>query len=326
MSLILPADPSSTPHPSAHREGVPVRKRDVATWQVWAALALSALASAVLMARADLTIDPWSRSNLPYYAAAILVLILQAPFVQRRLPYGRAIADAAAHCLMFTAIALIGAVTSYPVAALSHGYADAPLQRIDEALHFDWLAWYRAVAGSPFLQTSGIAVYESIYLTPAILLSWFAFRGDRTAAYRFLMSFWLAAIITLALFSLMPAIGPFAYLWRGPFPYMPRSELWQPDLIPVLRAHALHVVDLGQLRGLVSAPSFHAAAAIVYMTAAWRIPRLRWVLIPLNGAMLLSTPVEGTHYLADIILGIGVAIVAMIIVGAWYSRPNATKR
>lgn len=330
MSLILPADPEAIGDPGARgpakRRAESIGVLGLSAPRIWVMIALSALASAGLMARAELTIDPWSPSNIPYCGVAMLVLILRVPAVQQRLPHGRAIADAAAYCLMFTAIALIGAVTSYPVAALSHGFADAALQRVDLALRFDWLAWYRLVAGHIVLQWAGIAAYESIYLTPAIMLGWFAFRDDKAGAYRFLASFWLAAVVTLAAFSQMPAIGPFAYLWRDPIPYMPRSELWQPDLIPVLRAHALHVVDLGQLRGLVSAPSFHAAAAAIYIATAWHIPRLRWILVPLNLAMLLSTPVEGTHYLADIILGVGIAIAAMAVIGAMFPAGRTARR
>lgn len=41
------------------------------------------------------------------------------------------------------------------------------------------------------------------------------------------------------------------------------------------------------------------------------MPRLRWPVLALNTAMLLSTPVEGTHYLIDILLGTIVAMAAI---------------
>ncbi|WP_338329099.1 phosphatase PAP2 family protein [Sphingobium yanoikuyae] len=69
----------------------------------------------------------------------------------------------------------------------------------------------------------------------------------------------------------------------------------------------------GQLRGIVSAPSFHTAAAVLYIAAGWRIAALRWPIVALNAAMLLSTPVEGTHYLIDMILGLGVALTALAL-------------
>lgn len=271
------------------------------------ALLASGAVLALLLHLAGLTIDLRGTDVLPFYAGGTVALGLRFGLPRLRWRHARAVGHCAEYYALFTAIALMGAVASYPVAALSHGYADDTLQRIDELLGFDWLAWYRAVAGSTMLQALGTAAYRSIYLSPAVLLAYHAATRQRAAAYRFVASFWLCAVVTLALFALMPAVGPFSYLWHGPIPYMPESELWQPDLIPQLRAHQVHIIDLGHLRGLVSAPSFHAAAALVYAAAAWRARPLRWPLLALNALMLLSTPVEGTHYLADILLGLVVA-------------------
>lgn len=281
-----------------------------------AVLTLTAMILAVMMHRAGLTLDPLARSNAPYCLAELLALFFRIGLTRSAWRHARAVRDCAEYFGLFTIMALMGAVSAYPVAALTHGYHDAALQRIDVALQFDWLAWYRVVAASPVLQHLGIAAYRSIYLTPAVLLGWFAATGQRGAAYRFMATFWVAAVITLFLYSLMPAVGPFSYLWHQPIAYMPESELWQPDLIPMLRAHAVHVVDLGMLRGLVSAPSFHAAAATLYIVTAWRIPRLRWPLLAVNAIMLLATPVEGTHYLIDLILGSAVALLAVAITAA----------
>ena len=116
------------------------------------------------------------------------------------------------------------------------------------------------------------------------------------------------------LYALMPAVGPFSFLWHGAIPYMPESEQWQQGLIPALRDHSVRVIDLAHLRGLVSAPSFHTAAAVIYIRAAWPIRSLRWPVLALNAAMLLSTPVEGTHYLADMLIGAAVATAMLYLV------------
>lgn len=223
------------------------------------------------------------------------------------------IGTVAHHYAVFILIGLIGAVGSYPVAALSHGYADAALQRIDIALGFDWNGLYQLTADSRLLQLIGRAAYQSIYASPAVLLVHYALTARRGAADRFLLTVWTAAALTLVLFRFMPAVGPFAYLWHGPAPYLPTSELWQPQLIPLLRAHQWHVVDLGHLVGLVSAPSFHTAAAVLLIAFAWPHRHIRLVLVPLNLLMILSIPVEGTHYLSDMLLGAGVALVALYV-------------
>ncbi|VVT22237.1 conserved membrane hypothetical protein [Sphingomonas sp. EC-HK361] len=284
-------------------------------------IAASVIMLSLLMHAARLTIDPLGEGIVPYYLAGGVAIFLRLNG-ERWIPrYGRVIADCAEYYALFTGIALIGAVASYPIAALTYGFHDAALQRIDVALGFDWLAWYRTVAEHPLLQHIGLAAYRSIYLTPAILLGWFAWHGDRAAAHRFLITFWLAALVTLALYVLMPAVGPLAYLWHAPLPYMPESELWQEGLIPALRDHRVGVIDLSHLRGIVSAPSFHTAAAVLYIHTAWSRRELRWPILAINIAMLLATPVEGTHYFIDMILGAVVAVVAILAVKRIVSAP-----
>ncbi len=52
------------------------------------------------------------------------------------------------------------------------------------------------------------------------------------------------------------------------------------------------------------------------VAAAFEDRWLRWPLLALNVGMLISTPVEGTHYLIDMILGAAVAGVALGAVAA----------
>lgn len=299
-----------------------------ARW-IAAGLALSSLTLAVLMRCAGLSIDWWSPGNLPYAVAALAALALHSAAARRSSPSLVLAARIAGYYGVFTAVALIGAVASYPLAALSHGFSDAALQHADRLLGFDWIGLYEAVARHRSLQLIGTAAYRSIYLTPAIILAWFAWDGRSGEAYRFLATFWLAALLTLAFYPLMPAVGPFSYLWHGAVPYLPESEMWQQGLIPALRAGRDTVIDLGALRGIVSAPSFHTAAACVYIAAGWQIRRLRWFFVAINAAMLLSTPIEGTHYLSDMILGMLVALVAIAVVGfaaAERRRPAEARR
>ncbi len=173
---------------------------------------------------------------------------------------------------LFTLISLMGATATYPLSAGSHGFIDPTLQRIDAALRFNWIAWYDLVAAHRSLQLLGTAAYQSIFVTPAILLGYFAWRDHRAAARAFIASFWLAAVISLILFRFIPAQGPLAFLWHGPIPYMPVSQLSEARLIPALRLHAMSHVDLGDLQGLVSAPSFHTASAVLYVTARLAVP------------------------------------------------------
>ncbi len=215
---------------------------------------------------------------------------------------------------IFAAIALAGAMASYPVAALTAGYHDETLHRIDRFLGFDWVAAYSLVAAHPILQVLGVLAYRSIYLTPVLLLGYWALTNQRRVSNRFLFEFWLAVVVTLVLFFFMPAQGALAYLWHGDIRYMPDSRLCQPQLIPELRLEKVKAIDMGELCGLVSAPSFHAAAAVLYIRSGFRAGWMKWPVLAVSSSMLVATPVEGTHYLIDILIGMAVAVFVLIIV------------
>lgn len=286
----------------------------IARSTIVALLVGSIVVVAMLMHHTGLSIDPRALGTRSFALVFAILGAIRWFCREGASAASRTIRDMAEYFGLFSAITLVGAVASYPVAAETHGFVDPLLQRVDLALHFHWLAWYETVAAHPLLQLVSCTAYAMIYVSPAILIGYLAITDQRREAHQFIVAVWLAATITLVLFRFMPAVGPFAYLWHGPIRYMPVSDLWQPQLIPQLRDHTIPFVDLGHLVGLVSAPSFHAAAAVLLIAFAWRQPPIRWPLFTINGAMLLATPVEGTHYLTDMILGAVVALVSFCTV------------
>jgi membrane-associated phospholipid phosphatase len=56
--------------------------------------------------------------------------------------------------------------------------------------------------------------------------------------------------------------------------------------------------------GIITFPSLHAALAVILILAFWPVPISRWIGGALNGVMLAATPIDGSHYLADILAGI----------------------
>lgn len=281
-----------------------------------AGLSVSGLVVLSMMAYARMTIAPTVAALAAYPAAGMLLGGIRYRLRWPLSPFQMRARDFCEYVLLFTAISLLGVIASYPMAKVSAGFADARLAHADTLLHFDWVAWYKLVCAHRSLQWLGMAAYACIYVSPALLLGYFAYAGQRADARRFLATFWLAAVMTLLLFPLFPAAGPLSFLWKGPIPYMPTSALYQQQLIPVLRSHGLTRVDLGALRGLVCAPSFHTVCGVLYIVTAWPVRRLRWPLIGINAAMLLATPVEGTHYLIDMLIGAAVAIVAILLIRA----------
>lgn len=294
----------------------------------WVASALGAnlIVVAGMLIHIHLKIDAGNRAFGALFGAAAGLGLLRWRLRHSVSSAGRRLRDFAEYVLTFMAISLLGVLASYALAGITHGFVDEELAAWDARLGFNWVTLYRIVAASPLLQKLGESAYATIYISPAVLLFTMAWHGQRERARQFLLTYWAAAAMTLIVFPWMPARGALDYLWTGPVPYMPTSGHWQSLIIPELRAHALSSIDLGALRGLVCAPSFHTVCAVLYLHAAWQMPRLRWVLTPVNVAMLMSTPIEGVHYLSDMVLGAGVAVLAIMAVRLWLSRAHGAAR
>ncbi|MBV1691014.1 phosphatase PAP2 family protein [Novosphingobium sp. G106] len=276
-------------------------------------LALSGLIAMTLMMRTGLKVIE-NRTLIGVSIAMSAAALVRYIVRRSHSPRHQRLRDFAEYLVLFSGTSLFGVLASYPAAALTVGFDDPILDRVDKALHFDWVAWYIMVANHTSLQIAGSVAYAAIYVSPLLILGHLAWTGQRSAARKFLVTFWLAVLLTLALFPVFPAEGPLAFLWHGSVPYMPTSALYMEHIIPDLRGHSVTNVDLGSLRGLVCAPSFHTVSAALYIHTAWPVRRLRWPLTLINLAMLLAIPVEGTHYLADMIVGLLVAILAIGIV------------
>jgi hypothetical protein len=289
----------------SHETEIPIS----GSW-LFAGAILSLVGVALMMWYARLTLDPYAPANAALIVVGLLAGTIRYAYRAPASRTQRIARDAAEYIGLFTMLCVLGALASYPAAVETSGYVDVTLERIDRFFRFDWVGWYDVTAAHRSLQILGSIAYASIYLTPLILLSYFAQADRKAEARAFIASFWVAAVLTLMLFMAFPAAGPLAFLVHGPIPYMPTSALYQSELIPVLRDGSFHQVSLGALRGLVCAPSFHTTSAVLFLLTAWSIRPLRWPLIALNCAMLLSIPVEGTHYLADMIGGALVALVA----------------
>lgn len=195
-----------------------------------------------------------------------------------------------------------------PVAAISGPFADAMLAATDRALGFDFIAY--AATMRPYLGLLAYS-YKSYHWQPLLIIAFLSWTGRTARCWHFITAGAVALVITTVVFPLFPAEGPFVYYAVSE--YGPLKAPWQ--FGPVL--HALkdgeRYLDYTLTTGLVSLPSYHAAAACIFVWATWPT-FLRWLLIPLNVLLLLGTFVIGSHYLIDIIAGMAVAAIAITVV------------
>lgn len=212
--------------------------------------------------------------------------------------------------LLFAVISAAGALASYVVIATSTGYVDDQLAAADRLLGFDWSAVYAFTALHPWFRVMSFGFYLSIFSTPPLLLLMLAWTDHGDRARSFLVTFALALAITVTLFHWFPARGALAHYGVRP-DYVPAVGPEQVDVIEALRRGKPGIMNFAALPGIISFPSFHAASAIMFISAAWPVKPLRWFVLPTNLLMLVATPVQGSHYCVDLLGGVAVAGVAI---------------
>lgn len=184
---------------------------------------------------------------------------------------------------------------------------DNILGSMDETLGFDWVAYFSWVTHHKLLFLVLSVAYQSIWVQPVFLFILFALLRRKQDCFSLHCALPLSFAITCAVASFFPALG--AYQFHGmsvadhpgialeftdqmtaPMMWLRQSNL--PDMLP----------SFPDMR-LVTFPSWHAAAAVIFVLAAWPVKRLRYLLLGLNILMLMATPVQGSHYVSDMIIG-----------------------
>ncbi len=255
------------------------------------------------------TVFVWSWANglpvrgLPDLLLTLAVLALNL-LLYRRLRGGERAADLAAGVALFTAMATAGSLLSYLAFRAGAPLADARLAAWDAALFgFHWPDWAAWVEARPGLRDTLRIAYTSMSLQIAAALVLLPLAGMRARADEFLAVMGLSLAVTVAISAALPAEGAAVFFGdETPAHYL--------DAQRALRGGTLGALDLGNLQGIVTFPSYHTVTAVALIHAARGTPLafLAWVL---NGLMILSTPTEGWHYLVDVVAGVAVAVGAV---------------
>ena len=118
--------------------------------------------------------------------------------------------------------------------------------------------------------------------------------------------------------------GPFpaAGAWKhhvlaGPFDLSSLSHF------ELLRDGRMRDIPLRDMQGLIAIPSLHTVMAVLLVYAMRGTGILLPVFIVVNVAMLVSTPVDGGHYLVDVIAGVAMALGLIALERRQSTRPHA---
>jgi hypothetical protein len=287
---------------------------------LWALLAVTAAILLVALAMAGLTLD------IAHSYGPIVLLVIAAGLAgyYRHAPTERSkrIIELIENVALFSLISLLGALATYVVAKATAGSYGRAFAAFDRMIGYDWAASYYFVASHRGIAAIAEFAYLSIFFTPPMLITGLVLGGHVQRVRGFLFAFALALGLTIAIFALLPAQSALGYYIGSESAYSPPSGMTQDAVIAGLRSGATSRIDPSQLTGLINFPSFHAQAGILFIWATWPLRLLRYPITLLNLALIAATPVEGSHYIADVLAGVALALA---VIGMMY-LPHIRRR
>ncbi|WP_168788359.1 phosphatase PAP2 family protein [Paraburkholderia aromaticivorans] len=227
--------------------------------------------------------------------------------------------DIAAWCALLVCFVSSMCVLSYLCVSVNAPLVERNLVRFDLAVGFDWVAAYQWVQTHPHVLRVLALAYDSgrwqLLTIPFIL----GLSGRREALSDFFFLLALASILLLVSSTPFPAASAFVYFNIGD----PNVVATVSDFAP-LRNGTLRAIDLANSQGLVSMPSFHAALAVLFTYSLRRMPWFFGFAAALNLTMIISTPTQGGHYLADVVGGLLLAALTIQMLRTGYRRRTAS--
>jgi PAP2 superfamily len=246
------------------------------------------------------------RSSLMLPLGAPLALL--APLLVARYRENLQIRTSIACSILFLWFSITAAVFSYLVVSTNAPLIDDQLARWDHLIGFDWPIAFLWVKQRPFLDSILGFAYSSVLPQIGIVIVYLASTNRQKQLEEFNSVLVITALITIVVSGFFPAVGPFKYY--ASLVHVDASMLSHFEL---LRTGTLRSIDLLNVQGLVSIPSFHAIMAIL-LTYAMRSTRIWPVFFALDIVVIFSIPTRGGHYLIDLIAG---AMTVAAVIAFW---------
>jgi len=222
-----------------------------------------------------------------------------------------------AQVLLFSGI---GICLSYLVARNDGPLWDATLESWDKAIGFDWIAMMQSLDRSPLTVKVLSIAYTSLIPQIIIVVCALGFMRRIWALRTLMLGAMLCGSVCIFISRFMPADAYGVYYdirpgdFRHVFPHA--GFIKMPDL-DSLRAGTIPVLDFAKMHGIITFPSYHGGLSAVTLWGFW-VCRFNWIRIPGIAAASLTiaaTPVDGGHYLVDVIAGVAIAAVCVAIAG-----------
>lgn len=221
---------------------------------------------------------------------------------------------------------LASAMLSYSAAVVKRPLVDAAMLRADKAIGYDWYTYMSFMAASPALSDILTFAYNSLFWQMFIITLMAGWSRDRTQLQQIITAHMMVLMMTIGLFCLWPVTTAWVHL-RIDDETLQSLQLvrggWPQQLLDLRAGRVTEVVPMMNF-GIIGFPSYHCAAGLINIWASWRYPWLRWPMISLAATMILSTPINGGHYIVDLIGAVFVAIIGVWLAGRFVSAPTMT--
>lgn len=224
---------------------------------------------------------------------------------------------------IFTGFTAVSSVFIFALFPLPNPLIDPALIELDAALGYDWSSLVSWLAGYPGLAMVLGYIYNSSLLQILLTIVLLAALSREIALHRFLFVGILTLILAVAIWWLVPSVGPSA------FQPIPEADRLATGLYynPAYGAYLRELVEVGPrvitpevVTGVVAFPSYHMIMALMVV---W-FTRGTFAFLPalgLNIAMVPATLTHGGHHLIDLVAGLVVFAFAVWVAGRLIRPP-----
>ncbi len=257
---------------------------------------------------------PFFQVALMFYLSALVLFF-----------FGRRSIAMLCECTAFV-LAFITPVFLSTFLAISMGapLADAWLIGADEALGFDWVAYIHAIDQHAWLIEFYTFVYGTFYLLILFVPLLLVVYREVGRAYGFIFGFGFLCFVSSLISIWFPSMGAF-------HSHGVRAEDLQ-HMVPVVGYGFLEQfgiayggnlteISVDNISGILTFPSVHAGVAFWVIWSARALPLIGWPIGLLSFSMAISAISHGSHYLVDILAGLGVACLTAMVVQALFLQP-----
>jgi membrane-associated phospholipid phosphatase len=285
---------------------------------VWLAIAATVLAVLLTYRASNTTLQAGS---VGIGMLCVFGALLALAWYYRVVRGERRLFDACEASVQLMVTAGLFTLLGFGVAALGARFPlrDDALMSLDRSLGFSWQGYMALALAHPRMEHVLQFCYLSMPYQYVVTVLVLAFSSQRPRLDMFVLAIWISLVLTTAIFFVVPAGAAFSHFGITGADVPGLTPVFMVNrfspLLTAMRAGGAHIVRLDDLEGLVTFPSFHTEMAVLFSWAAWRTRWIKWPILLVNLGMLAVTPIEGGHYLVDILAGAGVAAAALVLSG-----------